>query len=293
MIDDGDALHAPSPLRSARQPLVHLEHRSVADDRERRRAVAAPLARQPPARRPGAAFEHLGERKRGCREAELRADRAAIRSRSATVSARHSTTSVEPTACVRSASAGSLRASTPASRKSPPLRYSGSPVRPSIVDDLEARPFQRLDQRIGEPLRQLVEGHEPRVRVAARRQRMAPGVAEIDAAEHDAPGQIGPRWARSASRIAGAAILPSLAPSARTSNSPPGRGSSFCPKTSGSVGDDAAEPVEERGAPLEADERVVRPDLEACGEILRRIRAASASASTRKGSSGGSRRRRR
>ena len=52
------------------------------------------------------------------------------------------------------------------------------------VGDRDAGPLQRLDQRIGEPLRQLVQRHEAaRSRRAVDQRRMAPAIAERDAAE--------------------------------------------------------------------------------------------------------------
>ena len=101
MIDDGDALHALVPRFvivvtscSSQNTVPSLITESGGEPSPRR------LPRQPPARRPGAAFEHLGEGKVAPRRAlASRGSGRAIRSSSATVSARHSTTSGESTAC--------------------------------------------------------------------------------------------------------------------------------------------------------------------------------------------------
>ena len=113
----------------------------------------------------------------------------------ATVSARHSTTSSSPTSQVRASTPRRMGRSTPASSSSPPLRYSGSPVSCS-GPSRDACPLERLEQRIGKPLRKLVERHP------ARSARMPPHVADrqrpdrraalpsrrsrMDAALHDA-----------------------------------------------------------------------------------------------------------
>src|SRR5260370_1388967 len=51
------------------------------------------------------------------------------------------------------------------------------------VGHRDTGPLQRLDQRIGEPLRELVDRHEAVRRIGALDRRMPPGVAERYAAE--------------------------------------------------------------------------------------------------------------
>ena len=63
---------------------------------------------------------------------------------------------------VFSSSARCLGRSAPASTSRPPLRYSGRPVSCIELDDFEARALDRLDQRVGKPLRELVERHPGR-----------------------------------------------------------------------------------------------------------------------------------
>jgi hypothetical protein len=75
----------------------------------------------------------------------------------ATVRARHSTTSSEETSWRTIGSIAARLRITPRSTSSPPLRYSGSAVSPSNLSDAEPRRFQRLEQRIGQPLGELVE----------------------------------------------------------------------------------------------------------------------------------------
>ena len=60
------------------------------------------------------------------------------------------------------------------------FREAGEPV---DVGDLDAGPLQRLDQRIGQPLRQLVQRHQPAGFVVGFQRRMPPAVAERHAAE--------------------------------------------------------------------------------------------------------------
>ena len=60
------------------------------------------------------------------------------------------------------------------------FRQAGEPV---DVGDLDAGPLQRLDQRIGEPLRQLVQRHEAVGLVVGLQRGMLPAIAERDAAE--------------------------------------------------------------------------------------------------------------
>ena len=73
---------------------------------------------------------------------------------------------------------------------------------------VDAGALQRLDQRIGQPLRQLVQRHQPVGGVARRHRRMPPAVAERDAAERQPRSARSARAACSSSlRIAGAGSL--------------------------------------------------------------------------------------
>ena len=182
MIDDGDALHAsPAVPRDANS-----KYRSVADDRKRRaRRPARFVAREPPPGRPGAAFEHARERKlvdrrRRALLADQRRDLVEQRDgERAPFDHQRGVDRIADGSRLR----GSRRRSTPASTNRPPLRYSARPVRPSMSVTVMPDHLQRLDQRIGEPLRQLVDRHEAVGGVVAPDRGMPPGVAERDAAE--------------------------------------------------------------------------------------------------------------
>ena len=60
------------------------------------------------------------------------------------------------------------------------FRQRGESVEPA---DDQPRLGQRLDQRVGQPLRQLVQRHQTRAGTGAAGGRMRPHVAEVDAAE--------------------------------------------------------------------------------------------------------------
>ena len=139
------------------------EDRAVADDAA---AAARPRSRcgqrrgppptcRPPARRPAASA------RRRCRGAHAPA--APLR-RAGPPSGRATRPPVHrpPTRCAR-AQAGSRSRSTPVSSSRPPLRYSGSPVSASRPRHRHAGPLERFQQRVGQPLRQLVERHPARV----------------------------------------------------------------------------------------------------------------------------------
>ena len=54
--------------------------------------------------------------------------------------------------------------------------------------DRDAGGLERLDQRIGEPLRELVERHQARGQIVGRRRRVAADVAEVLSGELDPTG---------------------------------------------------------------------------------------------------------
>ena len=129
MIDDGDALHARRLPRSHVQNTVPSLTTAIGG-----LPSARLLAREPPAGRPGAAFEHARQRK-------LRRSSSPRRSRTSgaiSVEQRHGQRA--PLHHQRrsrpdwdgSRLRGSRRRSTPASTNRPPLRYSARPVRPSM-----------------------------------------------------------------------------------------------------------------------------------------------------------------
>src|SRR3954451_6527827 len=159
------------------------KYRPVALDRNRRRAVGTLLARKPAAGGPGAAFEHARERefvdgqsalladqrrdpveqrdgKRAPLYYEGRADRVRMNRGLRIAQAQH--------ACVHKQSA---------------IAVFGKPGEAVDLGDRDARPLQRLDQRVGEPLRELVDRDEAIGGVVALDRGMAPGVAERDTAK--------------------------------------------------------------------------------------------------------------
>src|SRR5262245_3262630 len=56
------------------------------------------------------------------------------------------------------------------------------------VDNVKARGLQRLDQRIGEPLRQFVQWHETRGAVVRPDTRMAPAITKANAGKLQSAG---------------------------------------------------------------------------------------------------------
>ena len=108
-------------------------------------------------------------------------------STSATVSARHSTTISLPTSPDRRA-VGIVDETQHAGVDEAGRRCGtrAAPVSASTLGHRDAGPFERLEQRIGEPLRELVERHQPAVGPSPPACGMAPDVAERDAAERRA-----------------------------------------------------------------------------------------------------------
>ncbi len=176
-------------LRFARNDdsAIMLKHRAVADHLERRRAVGArskaslrPAAQVPPSRilasgrLLGILAEPLPDHGREAIE-QGHGQRAPFDHQRRI-----------HRMCARRIVGIAQASSTPPSTNRPPLRYSANPVRPSILTHLDAGALQRLDQRIGHPLRQLVQWHQAACRVVGHQRRMPPAIAERDALERDA-----------------------------------------------------------------------------------------------------------
>src|SRR4029077_10995353 len=125
VFDDGDAFHDAS-RQIAQKQVPALTPLSGGDPSARlSRAMLRPADHVPPSRILASGSDVLSLLRRRRSTSASPAGRAIGQ-------ARNSTTSVEPTSCSRAASAGSRKTSTPVSMNSPPLRYSASPVRPSI-----------------------------------------------------------------------------------------------------------------------------------------------------------------
>ena len=160
--------------------------------------------REPPPGGPGAAFQHLGEGEVLAANPSLARIGTAIRSRSATVSARHSTTRAESTACAVPPFSGILQGEHPGIEKEPTVAVFRQPREPVDVHHREAGPFERLDERVGEPLRELVERHEAARGAGPAASGCRQVSPRLTPPRTMRPGQMGPRWSRIASRIAAA-----------------------------------------------------------------------------------------
>ena len=134
------------------------------------------------------------------------------------------------------------------------------------VDDLDARLLERLDQRIGQPLRELVQRHEAVARIVAADRRVPPAIAERDAVDRPAgPPRSGraPRAAVRGSPGRGGGRL--------------GAGGEHVVEAAGAAAREQvrprqhlrAEPAEQGGAALEAEQGIVLRDLEAARQRLR------------------------
>ena len=162
------------------------ENRAVADDvrsAARRPARFARRCRRPAAQVPPSSTR--AERKVVARRRRARSRTSgAIRSSSATVSARHSTTSARSTgSCALRRVRRIAQREHAGVDEQPAIAVFGQAGQAVDVGHRDARRLQRLDQRIGEPLRQLVERHQAVGRVVAPDRRMAPAVAERHAAQ--------------------------------------------------------------------------------------------------------------
>ena len=140
-------------------------------------ASSRPAAHVPPSRM------HASGRSRTPRSARTRGASSSI---SATVSARHSTTSSLPTSHVLLASAGVAQRDHAGVEQQPAvavLRQRGELV---AAGHRDTRPLERLEQRVREPLRKLVERHPALRRALAAGVRMPPRVAERHAVDRAA-----------------------------------------------------------------------------------------------------------
>ncbi len=205
-------------------PADHLAGTTIGDRHVRQNTVPS-LTTGSAERRPAASRARAGGPPPRCRlrarapaesspcHAERSADRAARCGRAARRSAR----AIRPPAANRPgsaarAAAGSSRRDHAGVDEQAAVAVFGEPGQAVDVGDRDAGLLQRLDQRIGEPLRQLVERHEAVGRVVAPDRRMPPGVAERDAAEREPARPDRSEMRRSsASRIRGAGNRPSSA----------------------------------------------------------------------------------
>ena len=149
--------------------MVILEDRAVADDGQRRQPVPQALA---PARgrRPRCRLRA----RRPVASASASTPRRVTHQRREFVEQRHRQGAplddefIAHRPGARRPSAGSRSRSTPVSSSRPPLRYSGRPVSASRPCTRHTGPFEGFQQRVGQPLRQLVERH-PALGQAGRR----------------------------------------------------------------------------------------------------------------------------
>ena len=121
---------------------------------------------------------------------------------------------------------------------------------------VDAGRLQRLDQRIGQPLRQLVERHQAVGRVVARDRRMAPGIAERNAAELDAATARSARDGPAALRMARRGQRAALGLRGEMIEEPAGPRRVVAREDVRAGRDVAPRPAQQRGAALEPDQRV-------------------------------------
>ena len=142
-------------------------------------------SRRPAAQVPPSSTHASG--KLGAAAERCGAPRGASSSSSATVSARHSTTSSLPHVPWRRCASASLRStSTPVSSNRPPLRYSGRPVSASTSGDARRRPTRTAraaNRRATATACGTAPSRADRGLVPRARRRVAPDIAERDAAE--------------------------------------------------------------------------------------------------------------
>ena len=183
MVDARGLRGAGRHARSVIGELQASEHRAVAVDRERRRAAARSSAAisRPAAQVPPSRMHASGS----C--SALRPSRVAHQRRQLVEQRDRQRAPLDDQLVAdgvqRARAVARRRAArcTPASSSRPPLRYSGRPVSASSPVTRDAGPLERLEQRVGEPLRQLVERHPAggrcrrrrRARMRARRRRAA------------------------------------------------------------------------------------------------------------------------
>ena len=130
------------------------------------------------------------------------------------------------------------------------------------VDDLDPRPLQRLDQGIAQPLRELVEGHEPGRGLARRDQRMAPGVAERNPAQGQARGPDAAEGRQHLAENIGRPQRAGLGAFEKAVEEIARPGEALPLQL-------LAEPVHQRRASLDRQQRIAGPGLKAGGQGLR------------------------
>ena len=253
-------------------PSLRSEYRAVADDLDGRRAVGAGARARsrgrPPRFRPAGPWR-AGRRWRPCPAAARTI--SASRSSSATVSARHSTTSVEATSCSALGLAGIAQAQDARVDEQPAIAIFGKARQAIDVGHLDAGRLQRLDQRVGQPLRQLVQRHEPGRRIV--RGRAPDGASSRPAARRPAPAATARSGPGGADSLAGWRAPASGRPRQRRPDgrtARPGAASSTRAKTSGLAATVAPSRRSRSARPCEARQRVGVAHLEVAAQRRRR-----------------------
>ena len=227
----------------------------------RSRASRRPAAQVPPSRIFASGIE-MASRPSRCRKP------SATRSSSATVSARHSTTRGDATSCsCRAASAIAKREHAGVDEQSAVAIF-GKAGQAIDIGDVDAGSLQRFDERIRQPLRELVQRYETAGRIRGRQRRMLASNRRARSRPASAA------MARSA-RVAAAVPLRSLAqaaspPSASIasrSNRPPGRGVSRLPNISGFEATSRPSRRNRSARPSNPDQRIDIRDLHAAREV--------------------------
>src|SRR5215472_10796941 len=154
-----------------------LEQSPVAENGDRRAAVGAAFERDVPSRSPAAAFEHAGERKflRALAEALAHRGRQAIEQRYR----QRPPFDDRFARCLEGLSqqGGVERLNDTAIDEQAAVTVLSKAGQPVDIGNLQPRGFERLDQRVGEPLAELVKRYDP----ASRDRRMPAAVAERQA----------------------------------------------------------------------------------------------------------------
>ena len=264
--------------------LPRSEYGAVADDLDGRRAVGPARARDRPAGRPCSALQDAGEREGRRRPCCSRwRTLSASRSSSATVSARHSTTRADPTSCSRSASPGVAQGQHARVDEQAAVAIFGEARQAVDVRHLDAGRLQRLDERVGEPLRELVQRHEPARGVVRGHRRMAPAVAQGDAAELEARRPYAPEVAQQLGEDGrrGDRAIPGQR--GQMIEQPTGTRRIGAREDLGFCRNRGAEPAQQGRAAVQARQRVGPRSPESGGPALRSVRLSSTLASARNG----------
>lgn len=149
------------------------------------------------------------------------------------------------------------------------------------VDDFDARALQGLDQRIGQPLRQLVEGDDLIGRVGGADLVVTPGVAERNARERELRGPDRPEMGEDG----GEDFVRLATPRRKRIQQPPRPRAIPLRENLRRRQTRTAQPVEQIDATSEADERIVAIDLKARRQVSRRDRRKTFRVGARSGSS--------